>query len=75
MKQYCKYTMAHLRHWFSPFTEVWVESATSFIPDYQIYYQRNIIYQVSSRKLGKIKSLFRVVEIKSFLFTWLTNRM
>ena len=45
MKEYKKKTMTHLRHWFSPFMELWVENATSFTSDYQIYYQRNVIYQ------------------------------
>ena len=31
--------------------------------------------KVNSRKLGKIKILFCVVEIKPSLFTWLTNSM
>ena len=36
MKVYYKQTMAHLRHWFSAYTKVWVENATSFTPDYDI---------------------------------------
>ena len=37
--------------------------------------QKRNLPNFSSRKLGKIKSLFRVVEIKPSLFTWLTNSM
>ena len=38
MKRYYKENLAHLRHWFSPYTEVWVENAKVLTPDYQIYY-------------------------------------
>ena len=67
--------MALLHHWFSHFLEVWVESAQVLLPTIRSIIREMSSTKVSSRKLGKIKSLFRVVESKPSLFTSHTNRI
>ena len=63
MKEYCKCTIVYLHYWFSPFTEVWVENATNFTHDYQIYYQRNVI-----------KSVVNVL-LKSVVVNWVRSKV